>query len=140
MIAGLSLLLFTLIPNESNKLKTYFFILGIFSVFMRILKSVTVAYTPELYSTSIRTTALGVMSGADRAASILQPVIFTSLVYSSFRLAMGAFGLTYIIGFFVSMFLTEETSNKPLKESFLSEVSENDIGASGVTTSMVADT
>ena len=95
---------------------------------MRVLKSVTTAYTPELYSTLIRTSALGLMNGADRAASILQPVIFSSLVYSSFKLAMAGYGVCFIIGFIFSLTLTQETVNKPLRESLLAEIEENDLG------------
>lgn len=93
---------------------------------MRILKSVTVAYTPELYPTSVRTTALGVMNGIDRCAAIIQPMIFTNLVYSSFTVAMIGFGATYLIGFFVSLMLTKETANQPLRESLLSISSEEE--------------
>jgi putative MFS transporter len=140
LISGLSLFTFTLVSEEAHKISMFYIILGTFSIFMRILKSVTTAYTPELYSTSTRTTALGVMNGLDRAASIIQPVIFTSLVYYSFKLAMAGFGAPFLIGFMVSLTLQQETVNKPLKESFLSECNENDVGASALRSSMVVDT
>jgi len=70
----------------------FYVILGVFSIFMKIYRSVTYAYTPEVYSTSARTSAVGIMSAADRFASILQPIIFSSLVYSSFKLAFACFG------------------------------------------------
>ena len=95
---------------------------------MRVLKSVTTAYTPELYSTLKRTSALGLMNGADRAASVLQPVIFSSLVYSSFKLAMAGYGIWFIVGFICSLTLTHETVNKPLRESLISERDDNDLG------------
>jgi putative MFS transporter len=139
LIAGLSLFTFTLVSNESHKILLFYVILGVFIIFMKILKVVTTVYTPELYSTNMRTTALGFMNGADRAASILQPIIFTSLVYTSFKIAMAGFGTTYLIGFLVSLSLTKETANRPLHESLLSDVSENDIGSSAVKTNMYPD-
>lgn len=139
LIAGLSLFTFTLVSNESHKISLYYVILGVFIIFMKILKVVTTIYTPELYSTNMRTTALGVMNGADRAASILQPIIFTSLVYTSFKLAMAGFGLTYLIGFLVSLSLNKETVNRPLNESLLSDHADNDTGASAVKTDVYTD-
>lgn len=92
LVAGLSLMTFLLYPRESKNIIMFYVILGVFSVFMKILRSVIYAYTPELYSTSTRTTALGLMSGSDRFASILQPMIFSTLVYSSYRFALASFG------------------------------------------------
>lgn len=131
---------FTIFPEHAHKIIIYYVILGIFSVFMKLLKSVTTAYTPELYPTSIRTTALGVMNGLDRSASILMPMIFSELVYTSFRLAMGGFGACYLIGFLVSLTLDQENKNKPLSESLLSDKSDNDLGTSGMKHSLPGDT
>jgi len=114
--------------------------LGCASVFMKVLRSVTSTYTPELYSTSSRTTALGLMSSADRFASILQPMIFSALVYSSFKLAMIGYGACYLLALIVSLTLRTETSNLPLKESFLmSMASDLDTGRSAMDTSMFTD-
>ena len=102
----------------------YYVILGVFAVFMRVLKSITSLYTPELYSTSTRTTALGFMNGIDRSASILQPIIFSSLIYTSTEFAMVGFGICYLIGFVFTLCLSSRrTANMPLKDSFLSSVS-----------------
>lgn len=92
LISGLSLMTFLLYPSESKRIIMFYVILGVFSVFMKVLRSVTYAFTPELYSTSTRTTALGLMSAADRFASILQPMIFSTLVYTSYRLSLACFG------------------------------------------------
>lgn len=92
MISGISLFIFIIIPEEKIKLYTYVVVIGCFALFMKVLKAVTQTYTPELYSTSIRTTALGFMSAIDRFAGILQPVIFTSIIYLSVKWAMVAFG------------------------------------------------
>lgn len=92
LVGGLSLMTFLIYPGDSKKIVMFYVILGIFSVFMKILRSVIYAYTPELYSTSTRTTALGLMSGSDRFASILQPMLFSTLVYSSYKLALASFG------------------------------------------------
>lgn len=92
LISGLSLMMFLLYPENSQRIIMFYVILGVFSIFMKVLRSVTYAYTPELYSTSTRTSALGLMSASDRFASILQPMIFSTLVYTSFRLALASFG------------------------------------------------
>jgi len=105
---------------------------------MKIEKGVASAYTPELYSTSTRTTAVGVMNGIDRLASILQPVLFTSLIYTSFQLTMAAFGSCYLLGFFSALTLTRETVNKPLKDSSLSDATENDMDNSSLYMSMMS--
>lgn len=139
LITGLSLMTFLLYPEESNGLLMFYVILGVFAVFSKILRSVTYAYTPELYSTSSRTTALGLMSASDRLASIIQPMIFANLVYTSFKLALASFGACYIISFLFSLMLDKETSNKPLKESLLTDASDVDIGRSAMATSMISD-
>ena len=131
---------FILYPENSNGLLMFYVILGVFSIFSKVLRSVTYAYTPELYSTSTRTSALGLMSASDRFASIIQPMIFANLVYTSYKLALASFGACYIISFLFSLTLNKETSNKPLKESFLTDVSDVDIGRSAMATSMVSDT
>jgi MFS transporter, putative metabolite:H+ symporter len=140
LIAGLSLMTFLLYPVNSKKIIMFYVILGVFSIFMKVLRSVTYAYTPELYSTSIRTSALGLMSASDRFASILQPMIFSQLVYTSFRGSLACFGACLIIAFFFSLTLTKESSNRPLKESFLTDVSDLDIARSALATSMISDT
>lgn len=93
LMSGLCLFIFTFLHDQFKKIIVFYVILGLYTIFMRVLKSVTTAYTPELYSTLKRTSALGLMNGADRAASILQPVIFSSLVYTSFKLAMAGYGI-----------------------------------------------
>lgn len=93
VIAGLSLLIFLMLPSENVKIETFLIIISTHALFMKVLKSVTQTYTPELYSTSTRTTALGIMSGIDRSAGILQPIFFTSLIYSSLQGAMTGFGV-----------------------------------------------
>lgn len=140
LIAGLSLMTFLLYPENSKRIIMFYVILGVFSVFMKVLRSVTYAYTPELYSTSTRTTALGLMSASDRFASILQPMIFSNLVYTSFRGSLASFGGCLVIAFLFSLLLDKETSNKPLKESFLTDVSDVDIARSAMATSMISDT
>ena len=139
LISGLSLLTFLLYPQSSNGILIFYVILGVFSVFMKVLRSVTYLYTPELYSASTRTTALGVMSASDRFASILQPMIFASLIYSSFKTALAWYGVCYILTFIVSLALTKETSNRPLKDSLLNNVTDNDIGRSAMAYSMISD-
>ena len=140
LISGLSLCTFLLYSQGSKKILMFYVILGVFSIFMKIYRSVTYAYTPELYSTSTRTSAVGIMSASDRFASILQPIIFSSLVYTSFKLAFAWFGAWLLIAFLFSLTLKKETSNKPLKESFLTDVSDHDIARSALVTSMVSDT
>ena len=92
LVAGLSLMTFIFYPSGSQKILMFYVILGVFSIFMKIYRSVLYTYTPEIYSTSTRTSVVGVMSASDRLASILQPMIFSSLVYSSFKLALVSFG------------------------------------------------
>jgi len=140
LIAGLSLMTFMFYPSDSKKIIMFYVILGVFSVFMKVLRSVTYAYTPELYSTSIRTSALGLMSASDRFASILQPMIFSQLVYTSFRGSLACFGGCLLVAFLFSLTLTKETSNRPLKESFLTDVSDADMARSALATSMISDT
>ena len=126
LIAGLSLLTFIAFKDQAVKLLVLYVLLGTYIIFMKVLKSVTITYTPELYSTSTRTSALGLMSGVDRVASILQPLIFSPIVYASFTLAFVGYGVWYLIGFVCSLTLTKETANKPLNESLLSDASDND--------------
>mmetsp|Transcript_19187 Transcript_19187/g.18844 ORF Transcript_19187/g.18844 Transcript_19187/m.18844 type:complete len:159 (+) Transcript_19187:866-1342(+) len=92
LISGLSLMCFLLYPQGTKKIIMFYVILGVFSIFMKVYRSVTYAYTPEVYSTSTRTSAVGVMSAADRFASIIQPIIFSNLVYTSFKLSLACFG------------------------------------------------
>ena len=79
------------------------------------------------------------MSASDRFASILQPMIFASLIYSSFKMALACYGVCYILTFIVSLALTKETSNRPLKDSLLNNVTDVDIGRSAMAYSMVSD-
>ena len=139
LIAGLSLMTFIVFNDQAIKLSVLYVVLGTYIIFMKVLKSVTTTYTPELYSTSTRTSALGLMNGADRAASILQPMIFSSIVYTSLTLAMAGYGAWYLIGFVCSLTLTKETANKPLKESLLSEVSDLDAGVGSFKHSLSTD-
>lgn len=138
LISGLCLLVFSLTRNTKGILMFYV-VLGVFSIFMKVLRGVTYLYTPELYSTSTRTTALGLMSASDRFASILQPMIFASIVYTSFKLAMACYGGCYIVAFLFSLLLNKETSKGPLKESFLANSSDIDIGRSAMATSFISD-
>ena len=139
LISGLSLMTFLLYPSQSKRIIMFYVILGVFSVFMKVLRSVTYAYTPELYSTSTRTTALGLMSAADRFASILQPMIFSTLVYTSYRLSLACFGGCCVVAFFFSLLLPKDEPNSSLKESFLTDVSDLDVPRSALATSMISD-
>jgi MFS transporter, putative metabolite:H+ symporter len=140
LLAGLSLITFLFYPAGTKRILMFYVILGVFSVFMKVLRSVTYAFTPECYSTSVRTSALGLMSASDRFASILQPIIFSALVYTSFKLALACFGGCLLIAFMFSLCLSKDTSNKPLKESFLTDISDADIARSAMYTSMISDT
>lgn len=139
LVSGLSLLCFLFYPKESKNIIMFYVILGVFSIFMKVYRSVTYAYTPEVYSTSTRTSAVGVMSASDRFASIIQPMVFSNLVYTSFKLSLSCFGACLLVAFFFSLLLTKETSNKPLKESFMTDTSENELGRSALYTSMISD-
>ena len=57
------------------------------------------------------------------------------IIYTSFRLSMAVFGISYIITFVFTMFLTKETANKPMAETYLSDTTDNDIGKSALETS-----
>ena len=93
LISGFSLCTFMTLPENKIEIITYYGVFGSYALFMRVQKNVTAAYTPELYSTSTRTSAMGMMSAIDKFTGILQPVIFTSLIYYSFQLAMATFGV-----------------------------------------------
>lgn len=84
----------------------FYVVFGVYSLFMKVLRSVTYLYTPEVYTTSVRSTALAVMNVFDKFASIGQPMVMSIIVYTSFRLSMSIFGLTYLLTFVFSMFLT----------------------------------
>ena len=104
---------------------------------MKILRSVTYLYTPEVYSTQVRSTGLSLMNVFDKIAAIVQPMVMATIIYSSFRLSMAIFGFSYLITFVFSLFLTKETANKPMAESYsYSQYSDNDTGQSAMITNL----
>lgn len=136
LITGLSLLTFCTFPaGQRITIIVFYVVFGVYSLFMKILRSVTYLYTPEVYSTSIRSSALAVMNVFDKFASIGQPLAMAFIIYTSFRLSMAVFGISYIITFVFSLLLTKETANKPMAESYFSENTDNDIGKSALETS-----
>lgn len=71
LITGLSLLTFIAFPaNTRISIIVFYVIFGAYSLFMKVLRSVTYLYTPEVYSTSVRSTALAIMNVFDKIASI----------------------------------------------------------------------
>lgn len=97
---------------------------------MKVLWSVTYLYTPEVYATSVWSTALAIMNVFDKIASIGQPMVMSLIVYTSFRLSMGIFGASYILTFIFSMLLTKETANKPMQDTFTTDQIDNETGRS----------
>jgi len=54
LITGLSLLTFLTFPPDAKiSILVFYVVFGMYSLFMKILRSVTYLYTPEVYSTSI---------------------------------------------------------------------------------------
>lgn len=118
-ISGVSLMIFFVIPEEGQISMLYLYLIfGIYSLFMRVLRSVTYLYTPEVYTTSVWSTALGMMNVFDKIATIVQPMVMASIVFTSFRWSMEIFGASYLISFLFSVLLTKETANKPMQDSF----------------------
>lgn len=85
LITGLSLLTFCTFPaNQRISIIVFYVVFGVYSLFMKILRSVTYLYTPEVYSTSVRSSALAVMNVFDKFASIGQPMVMAFIIYTSF--------------------------------------------------------
>lgn len=137
LITGLSLLTFIAFPaNARISIIVFYVIFGAYSLFMKVLRSVTYLYTPEVYSTSVRSTALAIMNVFDKIASIGQPMVMSVIIYTSFRLSMAIFGISYLLTFLFSMLLTKETANKPMGDTFSTDFVDNETGKSALSSSM----
>lgn len=131
LITGLSLMTFIAFPANSRiSIIVFYVIFGAYSLFMKVLWSVTYLYTPEVYPTPVWSTALAMMNVFDKFASIGQPMVMSIIVYTSFRLSMAIFGATYLLTFIFSMLLTKETANKPMMDSFSTDFVDNETGRS----------
>lgn len=85
LITGVSLLTFIAFPPDKKiSIIVFYVIFGVYSLFMKVLRSVTYLYTPEVYATSVRSTALAIMNVFDKFASIGQPMVMSIIVYTSF--------------------------------------------------------
>ena len=115
IVSGLSLIMLSVV--SSSEMYMLYVSFGMFSVFMKLFRSVVFTYTPEVYSTGARSSALGIMTSADRLAGIFMPIISTLFVYTSFRLTCFVFGACFIGCFIFGLLLRIETKGKGLAES-----------------------
>lgn len=58
------------------------------------------------------------------------------IIYTSFRLSMAIFGISYLLTFLFSMLLTKETANKPMGDTFSTDFVDNETGKSALSSSM----
>ncbi len=81
-------------------------------------------YTPEVYSTDLRTTALGFLSAFHRFAPVRGHMIVAVSYASSFRLTALIFSGVYVLGFLVATQLPYDTRDKPLAVEYYRQAHE----------------
>lgn len=74
------------------------------------------AYTPELFPTSVRSTGMGAMSAAARAASLVSPSVGALLLTGQLSVALTVFALCFTVAGVAAWSIGVETRGLPLDE------------------------
>lgn len=83
-------------------------------------------YTPEVYPTAVRTTALGFHSAFHRFAPAVAHFSIAVMLSISFNFAVIVFGSCYVIAFISAMLLPYDTRNQVLASHFYEKVDDVD--------------
>ncbi|MFC6617237.1 MFS transporter [Deinococcus radiophilus] len=74
------------------------------------------AYTPELFPTSVRSTAMGLMSAAARVAGLIAPSLGAMLVTGNLSAALSVFAASFAVAAIAAWSIGTETRGKQLEE------------------------
>jgi len=78
--------------------------------------SSVVTWTPELYPTDVRATAVGVANAVGRIGAVISPLVSGALIVFSPAAVFAAFAFVYGIGVMAAIFLTIETRDSQLDD------------------------